>query len=168
MATYSAKTTGPGPFYVDLIVTPGTMNIEGNYTPVTWSLRARSTGGSPTWSGDLQQWAVNIGGSTPDGTWVLDFRSTNLIIVAGATVNIAHNADGTRTLNSGGSLYTNHTNFGNGTASGSMVLPRIPRGPRVRYAGTWRNTVAYVRTAGVWRIVVPYVRSGGVWRVGGG
>lgn len=167
MVTYSARTNGSREFYVDLVVTPGTANIPGNYTPVTWSLRARGTG-STAWSNDPQSWSVNIGGSTASGSWIMDFRSTNLIVVAGNTINVPHNADGTRSLTSSGTLSTNHSYFGSGTASGTMALPRIPRGPRVRSGGTWRNTVAYVRVGGVWKVATPYVRVGGVWKVAGG
>lgn len=167
MPTYTAKTSGPGPFYVDLIVNPGAQSVPGNYTAVAWSLRARSTGGSPTWSGDSQSWSVNIGGYTYSGTWVLDFRSTSLIIVAGRTTNVVHNVDGTRVLSSSGTLTTNHSNFGSGTAGGTLTLDRIPRGPKVRYNGAWRDTIAFVKDGATWRQAVPYVKSGASWKPAG-
>lgn len=52
------------------------------------------------------------------------------------------------------------------SATASLTVPSIPRGPRVKVDGVWRPSVAYVRVDGVWRVAVPYVRVGGVWRVG--
>lgn len=168
MPTFSVKTTGTGPFYVDLVISPGVQNIAQNTTNVSWSLRARSTGGSPTWSASAQSWSVNIGGFTNSGTWTLDFRNGVVqIIVASSTWVIEHNNDGTKTLTSSGTLITDHTSFGRGTASGSVVLDRIPRGPKVRYNGAWRDTIAYVRSGGTWRNAVPYVKVGASWKPAG-
>src|SRR5690606_18396536 len=44
----------------------------------------------------------------------------------------------------------------------------VVNGPRVRHAGTWKPTVAYVRTGGVWKMATPYVRVAGTWKIGAG
>jgi Siphovirus protein of unknown function (DUF859) len=171
MATYSAAASGSGPFYVDLTVTNTSQDIGDNTSRVHWALYARlATSGWATWSGDSQSWSVNIGGAVRSGLWILDFRpgTAKSILIAQGDVDITHNSDGTKTFTSSGTLSTNHSSFGSGTASGSMTLPRIPRGPRVLYQGTWRNTVAYVRVNGSWVTAVPYVRVSGTWRIAGG
>jgi len=171
MTVYVAKTSGSGPFYVDLSVTTNSQNIAANTSSVHWAIYARlASSGWPTWSGSTQSWSVNIAGAVRSGSWILDFRpgDAKSILIAQGDVTVTHNSDGSKSFNPSGTLTTNHSSFGSGTASGSYTLPDIPRGPRVRVSGTWQNTVAYVRVSGVWRVAIPYVRTGGVWKVGGG
>lgn len=85
-------------------------------------------------------------------------------------IDIPHLADGTRPditirmiLDYDGGAVSNE----NYTAVISGI-PRIPRGPRVKDAGTWKNTIAYVKDAGVWKIAIPYVKDAGTWKIGGG
>lgn len=50
----------------------------------------------------------------------------------------------------------------------AITLTPIPRGPRIKTGGTWKQTVLYVKTGGVWKIAVPYVKTGSTWKIGGG
>ena len=148
-------------------------DVANNATKWDFSLRVENVkGSSATWSGVQTDYSINIGGQTFSGTTpagAFDFRdgADYHNIRLGTTGWIAHNADGTKTLSFSGRVDDAHI-FGDARASGSIVAPRIPRGPRVRVNGVWRNTVAYVRVGGVWRIAIPYVRQSGTWRVAGG
>jgi hypothetical protein len=93
-----------------------------------------------------------------------------------APVVIPHNEDGTRpdliiraycTGVTGGS---NDDNIPDDTEAYSFPfsLVRIPRGPRVKDSGVWRNTILYVKDNGTWKIAIPYVKDNGTWKIGGG
>lgn len=90
-----------------------------------------------------------------------------------APVVIPHNTDGTRP-----DLVIRGYCDGVGTvkfipantqaSTNNLTLPRIPRGPRVKDASVWKNTVLYVKDNGVWKIAIPYVKDNGTWKIGGG
>jgi hypothetical protein len=93
-----------------------------------------------------------------------------------APVVIPHNEDGTRpdliiraycTGVTGGS---NDDNIPDDTEAYSFPfsLVRIPRGPRVKDSGVWRNTILYVKDNGEWKTAIPYVKDNGEWKIGGG
>lgn len=82
---------------------------------------------------------------------------------------VNHNADGTMALGISYAFSGNGgTPLGNGSGSFTITFPRIPRGPRVKFGGVWRNTVLYVKHLGVWKIAVLYVKHLGTWKIGGG
>ncbi len=88
-------------------------------------------------------------------------------------MTIPHNLDGTRTdlvIRGFVDAPTNASYVPENTLaySNPVTLPRIPRGPRVKDAGVWKNTVLYVKDAGVWKIAIPYVKDNGTWKIGGG
>jgi len=90
-----------------------------------------------------------------------------------APVVIPHNIDGTRpdvVIRGYVDAATNASYVPENTLAytTNITLPRIPRGPRVKDSGVWKNTVLYVKDSGVWRIAVPYVKDNGTWKIGGG
>jgi hypothetical protein len=90
-----------------------------------------------------------------------------------APVKIPHNSDGTRpdVVIRGYCDSTDSASWvpESTTANTSAFsLPRIPRGPKVKDSGVWKNTVMYVKDGGVWKIAIPYVKDNGTWKIGGG
>lgn len=86
---------------------------------------------------------------------------------------IPHNDDGTRpdiVIRGYCDAATNATYVPENTTANTaaFALERIPRGPRVKDNGVWRNTILYVKDNGVWRIAIPYVKDNGTWKIGGG
>lgn len=102
------------------------------------------------------------------GVQALDFRGSTpkTLIIASGRTRIDHDSDGTKSVEMVAAV--SGLPIGDARVEGTLTFDRIPRGPRVRYNGSWRNTLAYVRASGVWRIVVPYVRVNGTYRIGGG
>lgn len=101
-----------------------------------------------------------------------DFSGGSFGLASSGTIVITHKNDGTAQITgsaywtaSGGDGWFNSGFSGSG---GPWSLPRLPRGPRVKVAGVWKNTILYVKVAGVWKIAIPYVKVAGVWKIGGG
>lgn len=86
---------------------------------------------------------------------------------------IPHNSDGTRpdlVIRGFCDAATNATYVPENTLAytSAISLSRIPRGPRVKDGGVWKNTILYVKDNGTWKIAVPYVKDNGTWKIGGG
>lgn len=152
-------------------------SVEGNYTTLQIYLQAINNGSTSSFSNyPGTQYASIDGIGTVGGYGASPFLPSGYATGAqrwfygGWLVNVVHAADGTM----GGVTLRMDLSYGpSGATGGSFTagfydFPRIPRGPRVKVAGVWRNTVAYMRVAGIWKIVVPYVKSAGAWKVGGG
>ena len=163
---------------VDAALVPGSQNIAANTSDVYWRVIVRKTAGTGFWSAASP---TNRGYARFTGTggytevwnvagFAYDFRNgsnSGEWLFAQGVRTITHNADGTASFEFASEMTL--VSLGTAVAStGSIALPRIPRGPRVRSGGSWRNSVAYVRSGGQWKVAVPYVRSGGSWKVAGG
>ena len=152
-----------------IVVTVGAQNVANNTTSVRVRLICEETAQQPTYDLDGgNPYSLAGFGATISGTWGFDFRPTGnqSYTLIDVTRNIAHNSDGTMTLNittsvNGGGLGTSSPNI-------SVTLTRIPRGPRVKDNGVWKNTILYVKDNGVWKIAIPYVKDNGTWKIGGG
>lgn len=175
MAT--ATFSGNGNYYIDVDAAVTSQNIAGNYSTVYYRVYVVKTSGSGFWSGAS---GANTAYARFTGTggylevwnasgFAYDFRNgsnSGSFLWTEGTVNIAHNADGTGSYDFASEIRLD--GLGTATAgTGSRGLPRIPRGPRVKTGGTWRNTICYVKVGGTWRIALPYVKTGGTWRLGG-
>ena len=119
------------------------------------------------------------GRALSNGVVLWNVNGTNMSLTQGQTRTIGtwdrwitHNLDGTKTIAVRGEFRTITQGptwaFPATTVTGDHALPRIPRGPRVRHNGTWRNTMLYVRHGSRWRQAICYVRHGGRWRQAGG
>ena len=111
---------------------------------------------------------VTVGQKTMSGTSLSLLTSTQI-----ASVVIPHDVDGTRPdliIRGYVDAPSNATYVPENTQAYtySMTLPRIPRGPRVKDSGVWKNTVLYVKDSGTWKIAIPYVKDSGTWKIGGG
>jgi hypothetical protein len=154
------------PFRLTMTVVLNSQDIASNSSLVDWNLYINKNSYSPTYSFATSYWSRNVGPQYGEGSFTYDFRNYDSLLLASGQTRITHNADGTGSCAFNGAA--NVQVMGTASVAGSLPLPRIPRGPLVRYGGTWRNTVAYVRDGGTWKIATPYVRSGGVWKVSGG
>lgn len=151
-------------------------SVENNTTRLAIYLRAINRGNTSSFS----NWPGTQTGSV-DGVGTAGAYSANPFLPSGVGtgvqrwrsgphyIDIPHGDDGTR-----GAVTLRQTLvYGNGAVNESATVsfndfPAIPRGPRVKVAGVWKNTVAYVKVAGVWKIAIPYVKVAGIWKIGGG
>lgn len=153
-----------------------TQNIAGNYTDVYWRFWLFKAAGSGYWSSAAP--GNRIAASIVDANGVehqlidesgFEYDFTEAVntqkFFRSGTFRVYHKPDGTGSY----SFVTSSSLVSLGSAlasTGTRTLARIPRGPRVKHGGVWRNTVAYVKVSGVWRIALPYVKSG-TWKING-
>jgi hypothetical protein len=116
--------------------------------------------------GDGNTWSLS--GAVGVGSTGFDIATGSTGTLGSGNFWLGHNSDGT-VGNPSLTLSVSSSNFyvGNGSVSVSESGPRIPRGPRVRHGGAYRNTIAYVKHNGAWRIAIPYVKHNGAWKVAG-
>lgn len=121
--------------------------------------------------GPVNDWRISGFASTAWARWNINYSGWHTL--GSGYFWKTHNADGT--LASGTLTLSVTTDneyvIPSGSTSvgvGSGTIPRIPRGPRVNDAGTWKQTVAYVNDNGTWKIAIPYVNDAGTWKIGGG
>lgn len=168
MANPEAFSTRPN-VTAKITVTVGAQNVSANTTSVTVKLQCYETAQQSSWhlTDDLP-FSLSGFGATITGDWSFDFRPTGnqSYTLINTTRNIAHDSDGTKTLTITSSIAGD--TLGSSSPNVTITLPRIPRGPRVKDNGVWRNTIMYVKDNGVWRIAIPYVKDNGTWKIGGG
>ena len=130
---------GSGPFYVMLASADGTQEVVNNRTWFDWNIQVGCwDNGWGTFTGNAQYWSVNFGGNVYSGTWTLDFRpagsSGRRYVIGSGGTWIGHNSDGTRPgFPNYGSIDSDHSSVGDGTATTWMDAPTIPRASTV----TW-------------------------------
>lgn len=108
-------------------VTPGTGNVAGNYTPVTVSVVAYRTNTGYTTYGTGTIWC-KINGTTYSAGITSNQKITNVgIELFRTTVNIPHNADGTKTLEVKASLSIPGAGLSSVEQGFSVALATIPR-----------------------------------------
>jgi hypothetical protein len=123
------------------------------------------------WSYDpVQFWSGSLTpGHSFGGAWTYDYTPGGLqaVYLVNSTYYINHNADGTGSAVL--SAYIDTDNSPGAVSLGvSLTLPRIPRGPRIKQGGQYKNSIAYVKQGGQYKIAIPYVKSGGLYKIGGG
>lgn len=111
-----------------------------------------------------------VGTIWSNGGFNYDFRngsSTGTWTYFSGSFWVQHAPDGTGYFNLSG--YISLTDIGSGTTgTGNVALPRIPRGPRIKHAGQYKNSIAYVKHGGTYKIAIPFVKHGGLYKIGGG
>lgn len=169
VAAYSADDR----YELEATVTLESQNVATNTSVVRRRLQATKTDGTGKWNNDeTSSWSFTVNGATvSDSTVAYDFTASTpqTIVFRNDTITIAHDDDGTKTVAfSATSELVNALPIGTASVTGSLVLPRIPRGPRVRSGGAWKHTIAYVKVGGTWKVAIPHVRVSGTWKVAGG
>lgn len=133
MAYATGDLNGSGPFYVGLDIWVGAQDTPGNQSRFDWVLYIGCTSnGWGTWAGNAQYWSTNIAGVGYSGTFTLDFRpsgsSGRRYAIASGSTWVGHNADGTRPgFPNYGSIDTDHSSVGDGTATTWVDAPTIAR-----------------------------------------
>lgn len=179
MPQYDVALPAPGTtatIWLRLAISAGSPNIVDNYTPVSWQtwLEKIGTAGGPWALADVcTGWTIiNDDYVLNYGEFDYDFRPSGGTapprILGSGTVNVPHNADGTKVLTFSAGWSEPHNLIGNGSLSNGLTLARIPRGPRVKQGGQYKNTVAYVKQGGQYKIAIPYVKNAGQYKIGGG
>jgi hypothetical protein len=151
-------------------------DIAANRSRVTYDafIRRDNTGGTGTFNLEGCTAALDLNNSTiiHNTNHGYDFRSSSgqgavgaTVAIGSGTIDVTHDDDGSKSLPFSLSYVDDGALIGNTSLAGSLALASIPRGPRVRHAGSWKNTVLYVRHAGSWKIAVLYTRTNGTWKV---
>lgn len=150
-------------------------DIAGNYTLVRLYVQAISQGANWGWSNYRLTHYGGIDGVGWAGSHTVDRLTTgfgpgaqrwNVHI---GDLKVPHGSDGTRgavTLRM--KVETADRDLSGEWTASFNDFPSIPRGPRVRHNGAWRNTVAYVKHNGTWKIAIPHAKASGAWKVSGG
>ena len=154
-----------------LVITLVDQQIAANTSRVRTQLFAEETSQQPTYHLDNNlPWSCSgIPGGTYSGNWHYDFRPSGnqSYTLLNSVRTVTHNADGTMSIS--GTAAIQGDILGNITGlTVNLVLPRIPRGPKLKYEGEYKNTVAYIKTAGEYKIAIPYLKSDGQYKIGGG
>lgn len=164
--------------YLDIDGSYVSQSIAGNYSTVYYRVLVTKSGSSGYFSGASSRnngncYAEGVAHLWSWGNGSFDFRngsSGGSFTMAEGYVNIPHAMDGTGAFNIYGNIsIETPSDYGTAsTGSGWKSLPRIPRGPRVKHGGTYRNTILYVKHSGTYRIAIPYVKHAGAYKIGGG
>lgn len=172
MATFYSNTAKGYSLKLDIWERANSTNLENNTTIVDWQLRLIATS---SYFAPLQTIGnLYVAGNhvwAHQGNLSLPGFNSELLLSASGMV-VAHNIDGTGSASASAdfrsTVNTQSWHVPQLNVSGSIGLSRIPRGPRVRSNGQWRNTIPYVKHNGQWRIAIPYTKHGGQWKIGGG
>lgn len=172
MATWDLGLSSGG--ILRVIANQGTQDIPNNRSICNASLYViNNTSSEGRWANGSWAWSIRSPNATVQNSGSgsnYTFAAWEAKLFGTASFWNTHNADGTLTKQVTGHFADIPTYgwWGSGSTGGNITYTRIPRGPRVKSAGTWRQTVAYVKSGGTWKIAIPYTKSGGVWRIGGG
>lgn len=125
-ATSSAMSTDNNYIKYKISVTPGTQSVTGNYTPVTVKVYVyRTNSGYTTYGKGTCYCKINGTTYSASITSSQKFTYNSNTVVFTKTLNIPHNADGTKTLVC--SAWIDHSQFTSKEQSYSEVLTTIPR-----------------------------------------
>ena len=148
------------------------VNVGNNTTIVDWELWLHATNSyfSPLITlGNFHIAGNHVWGH--NGNLSMPGFNSQILLNSGGLV-VGHNSDGTQSVGFSGDFrsqaQTQSWHVPQLNLSGSIVMSRIPRGPRVKHGGQWRNTVAYVKHGGQWKTAIPHIKHGGQWKIGGG
>lgn len=114
---------------ISLAITQNSQSITNNTSNVTVSVTVKWSSGSWNATGECYG-SITIDGATYNFSGIkFNTSATNSgsQVIMTQTVNVAHNADGTKTLSCSASFYTGLSSSGTPTASGSKTLTTIPR-----------------------------------------
>lgn len=125
MATSGALSTNNDNIKYKITITQNSQNVAGNTSNVTVSVRVYRTNTGYTTYGTGTIYC-KINGTTYSESITSDDKITSSgIVLFTKTLNIAHNSDGTKTLNT--SAWINHSQFSSSEQSYSQVLTTIAR-----------------------------------------
>lgn len=134
MATYSATMSRDNRYSITLTITETIPSdyISTNQTLVNYTLTAtKSSGGGYYSNNKINPVVVKINDTTVfNDTITYNFSGgtpKTITLASGTSSRIAHNSDGTKTINVSGSFEDKANSLGSATASGTFALTTIPR-----------------------------------------
>jgi hypothetical protein len=116
------------------VYSTGTPDVVKNTSTVWWELRLVKESGAP-WSNWTNYWYSTINGVNYSGSTTYNFANYTVLKLRNGTQTIAHNSDGTKTINVSG-RWDDHGggSVADGSVSGSLVLPKIARPSKSTFA----------------------------------
>ena len=165
MTLYTLALSNPQ-YQLELDVTLGTGNVTTNSTPITLSLGIRKLSGSGAFQSGTSYWSLSINGSFVNSGSIggYDFTGYTYLSLGTYSGSVAHNTDGTKSIVVAGGWGEATPNIGSGTVTTpTIVLTRIPRGPKVEFNGAWVPGLAKVEFNGAWVQGLMYAEFNGAW-----
>ena len=134
--TISATMSGDSRYTLKLTVSETNVDTVNNTSDVSYTLTLSTTVsyqyGAYNYNGN-DTYSISINGVTvASGGYKYDFREYHsLTIKTGTVTGIAHNDDGSKTINISAYVDMTHVSKGSGTANGTLTLTQINRAPNV-------------------------------------
>lgn len=139
-------------------------NIALNQSTVNVELHLLC-GNGISFNGSPVGWSASINTAPYSGGYTFNFGSYSDKLIASWQTLVAHNPDGTKTINV--SAHTDHTGTsaigGPIDVSGTFTIPAIPRGPQVEVDGLWGTSLLQVEFDGAWATGLMYAEFDGAW-----
>lgn len=131
MAVINGSFNGAWPAYATPYIEYSySQDIANNQTTVTAYFRVlRNSSKTTAWDSTSSAY-LEINGNRKNLDFSFDIRPIGVgssMTIMSHTVTVAHNADGTKSINLSAALYTDTSSLKNGSVSGSVTLPTIPR-----------------------------------------
>jgi len=142
MATSSAMSTTNDKIKYTITITQNSRNVSANTSSVTVSVRVYRTNTGYTTYGTGTVYCTINGTQYTEAITSSDKITSSGIVLFSKTLNIAHNADGTKTLAT--SARITHDQFSSSSQSYSQVLTAIPRATTPTVSATSVNMGASI------------------------
>lgn len=126
MASFSVQMSGARDYVLTLYVDLASQNFTTNISVVSWSLVASGSWGS--FGSYATSYSVSINGNVYAGS-IPSFNPNPNQVIRSGTTSIGHDSNGYASFPASGFWNSAHTNIGQGTASGTVTLSRIPKVP---------------------------------------
>lgn len=169
--TISANMSGDSRYTLKLTVSETNVDTENNTSDVSYTLTLSTTVayqyGAYNYNGN-DTYSISINGVTvASGGYKYDFREYHsLTIKTGTVTGIAHNEDGTKTINISAYVGMTHVSKGSGTANGTLALTSINRAPKVAvssyipYTNSFEISVYTTNTTPLTHVQASYTING--------
>jgi Siphovirus protein of unknown function (DUF859) len=144
-------------------------NIPSNESSVAYKATIQNNGSGTAFNTAIStNFNAKTNGVSDTETHSFDFRgNTSEVTFVSGNVTIVHNPDGTKTgvacsFDMPTADFT--TGFQETTGSGTFNLPAIPRGPKVKVTGQFKQAICFVKVGGLWKTAIPYIKVDGIWK----
>ena len=165
MTDWYGTFNGNGNYRLKVSVALLSQDIATNTSTLSRAVSVQKTGGSGYSTGNSNcSWGDVIDGVAHSGGWgPYDFGGISELPLSASTQVVTHNADGSKSVNVQGSA-TDPNNFGyTDIGSQTLVLPSIPRGPKVEFGGAWAQGLVLPEFNGAWATGLMYAEFNGAW-----
>lgn len=164
MATYQAVL---GNYTHRLVVVESSSDPAANTSLIAWSYTIIRNVSAANGAFGTKSWNISIAGTPYSGTTSFDFRNYVELVIALGTLTVAHNPDGTKTINSWAYWPPHTTGMPGGTVGGDLTLTTLPRNrAKVGIDGEWEDCELFVGVNGEWKMAQPFVGVDDTWKQG--